>query len=123
MSKDIETIEEVINKKLQFFHHNCPADLVVNGYSDLEKCTCGIKEAIKDSLNSIQKIIEKDVIGEDISLDEARHMQRVVRDETNGTRHALNPNAVIEALAVNTKLTMQRQALTNALYGKGEDKG
>lgn len=111
MSKDIETIQSVLEDVL--LYEPC------RDYSCRGACH---QAKLDQASESIQKIIERDVIGEDISLDEARHMQRVVRDETNGTRHALNPNAVAEALAVNTKLTMQRQALTNALYGKGEYK-
>lgn len=36
------SVEEVLRKKMQFYHRDCPADVVVDGYSDLAKCTCGI---------------------------------------------------------------------------------
>lgn len=59
------TVEELLRKKMQFYHRDCPADTVVNGYRDLATCTCGIDSQIRDALVAIEQLIYDRLIGDD----------------------------------------------------------
>lgn len=95
MNKELETIEEVVNTVIGY-----AVELSYSGYEGSINA-----EAIKpgfDVMQSIEKIIKERVIGE---------------DET-GPYYIRNQ---IMGIARNGLRANQRQALTTALYGKGED--
>ena len=60
-------MRQEMQRKFQFWHRNCPADNVVDGQADLEKCTCGLNGAINDclaSLNALRRADMEFVIGD-----------------------------------------------------------
>lgn len=84
---------------------------------DPDEFTDGTKERYDNCLKELEAIMQG-VIGQDDDLDEARKLEQVFRDDINGTRHALDSDAVLKAIAVNYRLSKQRHRLSEALYGR-----
>ena len=93
MSKDIETIGDVLDEHAKYYIRKTIEYLKL--HSEPPTFVTGENEHDKLSLESIQKIIKRDVIGED------------------------EPGVTNVMIAM--EHNHQRQALINALYGKGED--
>lgn len=57
-----------VRRKAQFFHRGCPANDVIDGDADLEKCTCGVDDQLKDVVKLI--IEDRNAVIREARIDE-----------------------------------------------------
>lgn len=108
-------VEETARRKLQFFHHSCPADVVVDGYDDLKKCTCGIDTAIQDTADAIVKLHEAEldeVVKAAWMTKEGREAEaeRVRKDAASENRFAGMSDDGMQQLIANAEYEIVRRA-------------
>ena len=119
MSKDIETVKDILTELANSVVSNTQ-DLVAQQDKSVDEMN---QEDVSDALKSIQKIIKERVIGVNY-----KKVKQPVRFSTadsgycRNTRWGRTCTDRQTALRENNVRNKQRQALKNALYGKGDDR-
>ncbi|WOI85975.1 hypothetical protein [Rhodococcus qingshengii] len=114
-----QTIERIITKLVLAIGSQVTRDYE-SKHGIWEGMSIDNSDARNEALAAIEQIIREQVIGEDMSLEHAKSLAKVRRDETNGTRFAFDSDAVKRAEYQNLVRAEQRQALSQLIHGGKE---